>query len=484
MTTEPPKGLRSNLMTIFNTISEEQFARCTLQFVYKKLLFALVWFHAILLERRKFKSLGFNLPYDFNESDFAICHDLIIVFLDEYPDRVPFEAMKYLIAEANYGGRVTDDWDRRLVNVYISELMNDDVVNTDKFPLSELPEYFIPEDGDIKFYKEAIRALPQSDHPLAFGQHSNSDMAASMDDATKMIDTLTSLQARKVVADDDDVSNPLADQCQDLLEQTAFPFNKRDTRDKLDPRSDPDPLKTVLYQELDRYNALLSKIRGNLSSIIKVTQGAASTSTELEEVMVSLSTLRVPRVWGNTYPSLKPLGSWIVNLQLRIDFFTSWIDTAMPVCWWLPALTYPTGFLTAILQVSARMHGVSIDSLSFETPVLASSDPEALSGYAKDGVYVSGIFLEGAAWNFAGGFLEESRPMELLSSMPIIHFKPVEGKRKATKGMYTCPLYMFPVRSGTRERPSFVYSLEIRGGRFSADFWTKRAVALLLSTAA
>ena len=84
-----------------------------------RLLFALVWFHAILLERRKFKSLGFNIPYDFNESDFAICHDLIIVFLDEYPDRVPFDAMKYLIAEANYGGRVTDDWDRRLVNVYI-----------------------------------------------------------------------------------------------------------------------------------------------------------------------------------------------------------------------------------------------------------------------------------------------------------------------------------------------------------------------------
>lgn len=119
MTTEPPKGLRANLSTLYNTISDEQFGRCGQQATYKKLLFALVWFHAILLERRKFKSLGFNIPYDFNESDFAICHDLIIVFLDEYPDRIPFDAMKYLIAEANYGGRVTDDWDRKLVNVYI-----------------------------------------------------------------------------------------------------------------------------------------------------------------------------------------------------------------------------------------------------------------------------------------------------------------------------------------------------------------------------
>merc|ERR1712072_211196 len=131
MTTEPPRGLRSNLQTLFNTISDEQFNRCNQRSPYKRLLFALVWFHSILLERRKFKSLGFNIPYDFNESDFAICHDLIIVFLDEYPDKIPFDAMKYLIAEANYGGRVTDDWDRRLVNVYISELICEDVVTTD-----------------------------------------------------------------------------------------------------------------------------------------------------------------------------------------------------------------------------------------------------------------------------------------------------------------------------------------------------------------
>jgi len=484
MTTEPPKGLRSNLMTLFNTISEEQFARCSLQFIYKKLLFALVWFHAILLERRKFKSLGFNLPYDFNESDFAICHDLIIVFLDEYPDRVPFEAMKYLIAEANYGGRVTDDWDRRTVNVYIGELFCDELVNTDRYPLSELPEYFIPEDGDLKFYKEAIRALPQTDHPMAFGQHSNSDMAASMLDSTSLLSTLTSLQPRKVQNVDENAENPLAAQCQDLLEQTAFPFNMRETREKIEPRSDPDPLKTVLYQELDRYNALISKIRSNLSTIIKLTQGTASTSAELEEVMEALSILKVPRLWGKTYPSLKPLGAWIVDLQRRVDFYTAWIDHAMPTCWWLPALTYPTGFLTAILQVAARMNGVSIDGLSYDTPVLNTADTTTVTAYPKDGVYVSGIFLEGATWNYAGGFLEESRPMELLSNMPIVHFKPTEGKKKTSKGMYVCPLYMYPVRSGTRERPSFVYSVEIRGGRFSSDFWTKRGVALLLSHAA
>ena len=222
-------------------------------------------------------------------------------------------------------------------------------------------------------------------------------------------------------------------------------------------------------------------MRRTLSTIIKVTQGTASTSGELEEVMVGLSQLKVPRLWGTTYPSLKPLGSWMRDLAARVEFFRSWVDDALPVCWWLPAMTYPTGFLTAVLQVAARTNGVSIDSLSYETPVLATSDRSTLGGYPKDGVYVHGIFLEGATWNFPGGFLEESRPMELLSSMPVLHFKPVEGKRKANKGFYTCPLYMYPVRSGSRERPSYVVSVELRNGRFSSDFWTKRGVAILLS---
>jgi dynein heavy chain len=482
MTTEPPKGLRSNLLTLYNTIGETQFNRCSLQSVYKKLLFGLVWFHALLLERRKFKSLGFNIPYDFNESDFAICHDLVIVFLDEYPDRIPFDAMKYLIAEANYGGRVTDDWDRRLVNVYIAELFNDDVVSSERYMLSELPEYFIPEDGDLKHYKDFIRVMPQSDHPAAFGQHSNSDMAASIDDAQNMLSTLVSLAPQKVNTGDEDGANPLVAQCLELKEKTPEPFDKREVRERMDSRSDPDPLKTVLYQEIDRYNKLLETIHNALTTIVKVSEGTASTSAELEDTIVSLLVLKVPRTWAKTYPSMKPLGSWITDLALRIEFFTSWIENGLPKCWWLPALTYPTGFLTAILQVSSRANGVSIDTLSYENPVLQTAMADSIEHPPKEGVYVNGLYLEGATWNFPGGFLEEPRPMELLSFMPIIHFLPVEGKKKTLKGTYSCPVYMYPIRSGSRERPSYVVTVDIKAGRYTSEYWTKRATALLLAS--
>ena len=63
MTTEPPKGLRANLLNIYNLVNETMYARCEQQPKYKKLAFALAFFHAALLERRKFKALGFNVPY-------------------------------------------------------------------------------------------------------------------------------------------------------------------------------------------------------------------------------------------------------------------------------------------------------------------------------------------------------------------------------------------------------------------------------------
>ena len=107
----------------------------------------------------------------------------------------------------------------------------------------------------MKFYKDVVKAMPPADHPLAFGQHGNSDMTASIDDSNTLVDTLVSLQPAIVKAVDDDAVNPLAAQCAELLEQTADVFNMRLVREKLESRSDPDPLKTVLYLEIDRYDS-------------------------------------------------------------------------------------------------------------------------------------------------------------------------------------------------------------------------------------
>ncbi len=110
---------------------------------------------------------------------------------------------------------------------------------------------------------------------------------------------------------------------------------------------------------------------------------------------------------------------------------------------------FPTGFLTAILQTSARKNNVSVDALSWEFVVMNQEEKD-ITQAPREGVYVRGIFLEGASWDRDNSCLAEPRPMELVISMPIIHFKPVEAKKKALKGVYNCPCYYYPVRTGTR----------------------------------
>jgi dynein heavy chain len=217
-----------------------------------------------------------------------------------------------------------------------------------------------------------------------------------------------------------------------------------------------------------------------MRELLLAVQGLVIVTPELEEVMESVLDFRVPAAWSFAYPSLKPLTSWTRDLSMRCGTFSSWITKALPPAFWIPAFTYPTGFLTALLQTTARKNGIAIDTLNWEFPV-QSQEPEAITAAAKEGSYCYGLFLEGARWNSDDGCLSEPLPMELFSPMPVIHFKPVENKKKSPKGVYSCPVYLYPFRSGSRERPSYVITCELKSGPFSSEFWIRRGVALLLA---
>jgi dynein heavy chain len=126
--TEPPDGLGANIKQNFKKLSDEELESCPRE-EFKSLMYVLSFFHAAIMERRKYGKIGWNVNYDFNDSDFRISKDLIKLYLNKSveldEENLPWDTLRYLIGEAMYGGRVTDDWDRRIVNTYLNEFMGD-----------------------------------------------------------------------------------------------------------------------------------------------------------------------------------------------------------------------------------------------------------------------------------------------------------------------------------------------------------------------
>ncbi|XP_058531818.1 dynein axonemal heavy chain 2 isoform X3 [Ochotona princeps] len=480
MTTEPPKGLKANMTRLYQLMSESQFSRCSKPVKYKKLLFALCFFHSVLLERKKFLQLGWNIIYGFNDSDFEVSENLLSLYLDEY-EETPWDALKYLIAGVNYGGHVTDDWDRRLLTTYINDYFSDQALSTPFYRLSILETYFIPKDGSLASYKEYISLLPGMDPPEAFGQHPNADVASQITEARTLFETLLSLQPQitPTRAGGQSREEKVLELAADIKQKIPEMIDYEGTRKLL--ALDPSPLSVVLLQEIQRYNKLMETILSSLTDLEKGIQGLIVMSTSLEEIFNCIFDAHVPPLWGKAYPSQKPLASWTRDLALRVEQFETWASRARPpVIFWLSGFTFPTGFLTAVLQASARQNNVSVDSLSWEF-IVSTVDDSNLVYPPKDGAWVRGLYLEGAGWDRKNSCLVEAEPMQLVCLMPTIHFRPAESRKKSAKGMYSCPCYYYPNRAGSADRASFVIGIDLRSGAMSSDHWIKRGTALLMS---
>ena len=108
---------------------------------------------------------------------------------------VPYKSLNYIGAEINYGGRVTDDKDSRLIITILRTFINSGILE-DGFKLSASGLYYSPVAGEKLEYIDYIKSLPLNPSPEAFGLHQNAEITTANNLTVILLESILSMQPR------------------------------------------------------------------------------------------------------------------------------------------------------------------------------------------------------------------------------------------------------------------------------------------------
>ena len=480
LSNEPPAGLQANLARAYENFSQDMLESCAKQAEFQSVVFALSYFHAALLERKKFgvgnlpgstSGIGWNMNYPFNVGDLLCCGNVANNYL-EANNKVPWEDLRYIFGEIMYGGHVVEDWDRRLCAAYLELYFQEELLEGIEF----FPGFSTPPSGLNRAQTlDYISAMP-AETPLAFGLHPNAEIGFRLREGDALCASIFALQPREAGATEgmstEDQAKMVLD---DLLERLPEIFDMEDIRSGMEEVT---PYAMVCVQEVERMNKLLVEIRRSLLELDLGLKGDLTMSEPMENIMFALAEDRVPASWEKiAYPSLRGLGSWLVNLLQRVSQLSDWsADLGLPKVTWLSGLFNPQSFLTAVMQTTARRNDWPLDKTVVLTEV-TKKQLDAIEAPARDGAFIHGLTLEGARWDEKTGSLEDSHPKELYSQLPVVLVRAVTAEKADVRDVYQCPVY----KTERRFREE-VFTAQIRSKHAELK-WAVAGVAAFLDIA-
>eukprot|EP00069_Balaena_mysticetus_P006005 bmy_18308T0 len=533
---EPPPGVKANMLRTFSSIPVSRICKAPNE--RARLYFLLAWFHAVIQERLRYAPLGWSKKYEFGESDLRSACDTVDTWLDDTakasvgcavrggtrvqvaacrereggastpvislspppqgrqnisPDKIPWSALKTLMAQSIYGGRVDNEFDQRLLNTFLERLFTTRSFDSE-FKLAckvdGHKDIQMPDGIRREEFVQWVELLPDTQTPSWLGLPNNAEKVLL---TTQGVDMISKMLKMQMLEDEDDLAyaetekktrpdatsdgrpawmrtlHTTASNWLHLIPQTLSHLKRTVENIK-------DPLFRFFEREVKMGAKLLQDVRQDLADVVQVCEGKKKQTNYLRTLINELVKGILPRSWSHyTVPAGMTVIQWVSDFSERIKQLQSISLAAasggakelknIHVC--LGGLFVPEAYITATRQYVAQANSWSLEELCLEVNV-TTSQSTTLDACSFG---VTGLKLQGAMCS--NNKLSLSNAISTVLPLTQLRWlKQTNAEKKAN--VVTLPVYL----NFTRADLIFTVDFEIATKEDPRSFY-ERGVAVL-----
>ncbi|CAH8499822.1 unnamed protein product [Heterobilharzia americana] len=516
---EPPPGIKASLLRTFANVPANRISRAPAE--RARLYFLLAWFNAVVQERLRYVPLGWSKRYEFNESDLKVACDTIDTWVDMAamgrsnlpPEKVPWCALRTLLGQCIYGGKIDNLFDQRLMETFLSVLFTETSFEHD-FPLvrnvdGQVGKNIVTPDGSSRDELLSwISKLPDIQTPSWLGLPNNAEKVLLTNLGGEMIGNLLKLQ--EAISDDDSIvvssgldrkksvvdtdTRPLwmrqllssAKTWLSLLPNTVKPLTRT-------PENLRDPLYRFFEREVNTGYNLLMTVRQDLTVVIAVCSGERKPTNHHRLLMSDLTKGIIPRDWRSyTFPAGLTVIQWINDFVARLRQLLLISETASSsgvaglrdIQVWLGGLFMPEAYVTAIRQFVAQSNGWALEELYLDVELVVmekGKKPPQLPSSNSGAFVVRDLLLMGAE-PLDSSTIRLSSSISVELPLTVLKWIKISSDQRTEllvekEGSVRLPVYMNGSRSVV------LFTLQLLSSEPSNRFY-ERGVAFLASSLA
>ncbi|KAK6094055.1 dynein heavy chain [Batrachochytrium dendrobatidis] len=413
---EPPAGIKASMSESLSSIPQSLILTGPSE--KTRLFFMLSWLHAIILERLRYLPVGWTKSYDFNDADYDMALHLIDAWLVNVsngkssisPKQIPWTALKSLISQNVYGGKIDVVGDQKTLDVLVDEIFTPAIFEREFVLVDGVessnglePTVMCPDGIKLEQFSAWVNELKDTLPPSWIGLPADSDILLKQFKSTTLLSKLRCMNERlSNVENSAKTGNPsnwsttmreLIKKWLDSLPKNLPEFNAPDATD---------PLMRFIGSETETAAKLLATIRSDLTSLDFILVGKDQHTNSTRLLTSLLRRGEVPKHWiSYTIPTLFTINQFLDNLVERLKQVKELQESAMAgqlesLKVWIGGLFFPEAFLTAARQTAAKLIGASLENLELAVML----DPTTDTAYTQGGMRIEmiGLKLEGAKW--------------------------------------------------------------------------------------